>query len=261
MEQDNATKRAARSTDPGCPGKKQRTTPEVGALPPATGYDVQKIYYERFVEEWQRQENVSIVSALRQPTQEEFGKISYHAELRLDGTKSKAPRLWLKRPQQNSYSKRYFCRFGSDRFLFVNIPQRLPADFHGSHLQHLDLFGRNFRFLVAKFQSSWAKDAKGAKMEREDCFEKSWIKSSTISILFFFFAHKPHAFVNIHFISTFEFVIFVILIGNLSLQKLPAQIYRSWEEAPWWPFSSQKWARAWRRVKCTKFVNGIFRCA
>lgn len=37
---------------------------------------------------------------------------------------------------------------------------------------------------------------------------------------------------------------------------------RSWEaEAPWWPFSSQKWARAWRPVKCIKSVNGIFRCA
>lgn len=188
MEQDNATKRAASSTRLEGPEKKQRTTAEVSALPAAKGDDVQKIYYERFVEEWQRQENVSIVSALRQPT--EFGKISYHAELRLDGTigtqckEFKAPRLRLKRPQQNSYSKRCFCRFGSDRFLFVNIPQRLPADFHGSHLQHFDLLGRTFRFLVAKFQSSWAKDAKGAKVERvrEDCFEKSWIKSNTILI-------------------------------------------------------------------------------
>ena len=179
--QDNATKRAASSTDPECPVKKQRTIPEVGALPLATGYDVQKTYYERFVEEWQRREDVSIVSAL-QPTQEELGKISYHAELRLDGAKSKAPRLWLKRPQPNSYSKRCFCRFGSDRFLFVNIPQRLSADFHGSHLQRFDLLGRNFRFLVPKFQSSWAKDAKGTKVEREDCFEKPWIKSSTILI-------------------------------------------------------------------------------
>eukprot|EP00434_Breviolum_minutum_P000819 symbB.v1.2.000720.t1/scaffold40.1/size395337/24 len=161
MEHDNATKRAASSTDPECPVKKQRIKTEVGALPLATGYEVQKTYYKHFVEKWQGQQDVSIVSALPQlpqPSQEELGRISYHAELRLDGTKS-TPRLWLKKPQLNSYSKRCFDRWGSDRFLFVNIPQRFP-DFHGSQLGRFDFLDRSFRFLVPKLQSSYGKDAK-----------------------------------------------------------------------------------------------------
>lgn len=161
MEHDNATKRAASSTDPECPVKKQRIKTEVGALPLATGYEVQKTYYKHFVEKWERQQDVSIVSALPQlpqPSQEELGRISYHAELRLDGTKS-TPRLWLKKPQLNSYSKRFFDRWGSDRFLFVTIPQRFP-DFHGSQLGRFDFLDRSFRFLVPKLQSSYGKDAK-----------------------------------------------------------------------------------------------------
>ena len=155
MGHDNATKRAASSTDPECPVKKQRSTPEVGALPLAIGYEVQKTYYKHLVEKWQGQQDVSVSALLQlpQPSEAQLGRISYHAKLRLDGTVSKTPRWWLKRPQLNSYSNRFCYRWGSDRFLFVNIPQRFP-DFHGSQLGRFDFLDRSFRFLVPKLKYS-----------------------------------------------------------------------------------------------------------
>ena len=123
---------------------------------------------------------------------------------------------------------------------------------------------------------------------REDCFEKSWIKSNTILIRWRIL--KARLSMNVTLpthdsdthttCSTFRFRLSCLptnhtqLWISISFQRLSllldwefvtAKITcadRSWEaEAPWWPFSSQKRARAWRPVKCIKSVNGIFRCA